>query len=77
MNVVDKLESNGLKLITWAGKCTSDKVSLGKYDVPLGESGMYGLVFDNTFSKQTSKTVNFVLMTHPVNAPPKFAPPSW
>lgn len=39
--------------------------------MPTGESGMYGLVFDNTFSKQTSKTVHFVLITHPVNAPPK------
>lgn len=44
---------------------------MGKYSVAEGEGGMYGMVFDNTFSKQTSKTVTFVLMTHPTNAPPK------
>jgi hypothetical protein len=32
---------------------------------------MYGLVFDNTFSKTVSKTATFVLMTYPTNAPPK------
>ena len=32
---------------------------------------MYGLVFDNTFSKQTSKTVTFVMMTYPTLHPPK------
>lgn len=32
---------------------------------------MYGLVFDNTFSKQVSKTATFVLMTYQTNAPPK------
>ena len=31
---------------------------------------MYGLVFDNTFSKQTSKTVSFVLMTYPTSNSP-------
>jgi hypothetical protein len=46
-------------------------VSLGTYDVPQGEGGMYGLVFDNTFSKTVSKTATFVLMTYPTNAPPK------
>ena len=46
-------------------------MTIGQYDVPDGEEGMYGMVFDNTFSKQTSKTVNFVLMTHPTNTPPK------
>ena len=32
---------------------------------------MYGLVFDNTFSKTVSKTATFVLMTYPTNAAPK------
>lgn len=44
---------------------------MGRYDVPPGEGGMYGLVFDNTHSKSFSKTVTFVLMTYPTNAPPK------
>lgn len=69
--VVEKLQSIGLKPVSWTGKCEADKVSMGRYDVPEGEGGMYGLVFDNTFSKQVSKTATFVLMTHPTNAPPK------
>lgn len=44
---------------------------MGTYDVPKGQEGTYGLVFDNTFSKTVSKTATFVLMTHPSNAPPK------
>lgn len=44
---------------------------MGRYDVAEGQGGMYGLVFDNTFSKTTGKTITFVLMTHPTNAPPK------
>ena len=72
-NVVEKLESIGLKCVEWTGKCEADKVSMGRYDVPDGGSGMYGLVLDNTFSKTVSKTATFVLMTHPTNAPPKSA----
>nr|POF01221.1 oxysterol-binding protein like c23h4.01c [Quercus suber] len=68
---VEKLQSIGLKCVAWYGKCEADKVSVGLFDVVEGEGGMYGLVFDNTFSKQTSKNVNFVLITHPTNAPPK------
>jgi hypothetical protein len=60
-----------MKSVEWTGKCEADKVTMGKYDVVEGEGGMYGLVFDNTFSKQVSKTVTFVLMTYPTNAPPK------
>jgi hypothetical protein len=69
--VVQKLEAIGLKCVAWPGKCDGDKVSMGKYDVPEGDGGMYGLVFDNTFSKQVSKTTNFVLMTYSTNSPPK------
>lgn len=68
--VVQKLEALGMKCVAWTGKCEADKVSVGKFDVTEGEGGMYGLVFDNTFSKQLSKTATFVLMTHPTNAPP-------
>ncbi|KAJ9624887.1 Oxysterol-binding protein 3 [Taxawa tesnikishii (nom. ined.)] len=69
--VVEKLQSIGLRCVAWTGKCEADKVSMGTYNVGEGEGGMYGLVFDNTFSRQVSKTATFVLMTHPTNAPPK------
>ncbi|KAF2718766.1 hypothetical protein K431DRAFT_287368 [Polychaeton citri CBS 116435] len=68
---MEKLQSIGIKSVAWAGRCEAEKVSVGRYDVPEGEGGMYGMVLDNTFSKQVSKTVNFVLLTHPTNAPPK------
>ena len=45
-------------------------MSMGTYAVPAGHGGMYGLIFDNTFSKQISKTATFVLLTYPSNAPP-------
>lgn len=69
--MVEKLESVGMKSVSWLGKCEADKVTMGSYDVVEGEAGMYGLVFDNSFSKQVSKSVTFVLMTYPSNAPPK------
>jgi hypothetical protein len=43
---------------------------MGTYPVPPGQGGMYGLIFDNTFSKTVSKTATFVLLTYPSNAPP-------
>lgn len=43
---------------------------MGTYAIPPGQGGMYGLIFDNTFSKQVSKTATFVLLTYPTNAPP-------
>jgi oxysterol-binding protein-related protein 3/6/7 len=64
------LKSKGFIPIQWHGKCEADKVSLGTYAVLPGHGGMYGLVFDNTFSKTTSKTATFVLLTYPSNAPP-------
>jgi len=69
--VLEKLSAIGLKQVHWHGKCEADLVSIGTYDVPAGEGGMYGLVFDNTFSKTVSKTATFVLMTYPTNAAPK------
>jgi hypothetical protein len=45
-------------------------VSVGTYAVTAGHSGMFGLVFDNTFSKALSKTATFVLLTYPSGAPP-------
>lgn len=69
--VMEKLQNIGLRCVEWTGNCEADKVSMGTYDVPEGAGGMYGLVFDNTFSKTVSKTATFVLMTHPTNCPPK------
>ncbi|CAI6314817.1 unnamed protein product [Periconia digitata] len=69
--VLEKLSAIGLKQVHWVGKCEAEKVSMGTYDVPEGEGGMYGLVIDNTFSKTVSKTATFVLMTYPTNAAPK------
>jgi oxysterol-binding protein-related protein 3/6/7 len=67
----EKLKSIGLKPISWFGKCEADKISQGTYNVAPNEGGMYALVFDNTFSKQLSKTATFVLMTYPTNTPPQ------
>ncbi|KAG8418302.1 Oxysterol-binding protein 3 [Metarhizium acridum] len=67
----DLLISKGFIPISWHGKCEADKVSRGTHDVHTGQGGMYGLVFDNTFSKQTSKTATFVVLTYPTGAPPQ------
>lgn len=69
--VTEKLKSIGLKPISWYGTCEANRVTTGTYDVPKGEGGTYALVFDNTFSKQFSKSVTFVLLTYPSNAPPQ------
>ncbi|MCJ1305551.1 hypothetical protein MMC08_008365 [Hypocenomyce scalaris] len=67
----EKLKSIGLIPISWHGTCEPNKVSMGTYDVPVNEGGMYALVFDNTFAKQLSKTATFVLLTYPTNAAPQ------
>ncbi|KAF4989898.1 hypothetical protein FDECE_14561 [Fusarium decemcellulare] len=70
-NAQDLLKNKGFISVKWIGKCEADKVSIGTFDVGHGQSGMYGLVFDNTFSKQTSKTATFVVLTYPTGAPPQ------
>ncbi|CAI4212238.1 unnamed protein product [Parascedosporium putredinis] len=67
----DQLAAKGFIPIKWHGKCEADKVSMGIYDVGPGQGGMYGLVFDNTFSKQTGKTATFVLLIYPTDSPPQ------
>lgn len=67
----DLLASKGFIPIKWLGRFEADKVSIGTHDVAVGEGGMYGLVFDNTFSKQISKTATFVILTYPTGAPPQ------
>lgn len=78
LSVIEKLTGIGLKQIKWVGKCEADKIAQGTYDVPQNEGGNYALVFDNTFSKQLSKTVTLVLLTYPTAVPPKsgLAPPA-
>ncbi|KAK3063791.1 hypothetical protein LTS18_012704, partial [Coniosporium uncinatum] len=70
-SLIEQLQEKKLKQVSWHGRCEGDKVSTGKHDVVEGQGGMYGLVFDNTFSKQVSKTATFVLMTYPTATPPK------
>jgi hypothetical protein len=72
--VIEKLTGIGLKQIRWVGKCEAEKIVQGTYDVPPNEGGNYALVFDNTFSKQLSKTVTLVLLTYPTDLPPQSAP---
>ncbi|PSR90347.1 oxysterol-binding protein [Coniella lustricola] len=72
-NAQEQLVKKGFLVIDWHGKCEADKVSMGNYDVDIGRGGMFGLIFDNTFSKQTSKTATFVLLTYPTGAPPQTA----
>ena len=68
--IIDKLTAVGLKPIKWVGKCEADKISKGMYEVLPSEAGNYALVFDNTFSKQISKTVTLVLLTYPTGLQP-------
>ena len=67
----EKLQSIGLKSVSWYGTCEANRVSTGKYDVMKNEGGMYALVFDNTFAKSFSKIVTFVLLTYPTSSPPQ------
>lgn len=69
--VIEKLTGIGLKTIKWTGKCEADKITQGTYDVPFSEGGNYALVFDNTFSKQISKTLTLVLLTYPTGLQPQ------
>lgn len=69
-SATEKLKAIGLIPISWYGTCEPGRVSTGKYDVPEDEAGMYALVFDNTFAKQFSKNVTFVLLTYPTDSPP-------
>lgn len=69
----EQLRKKGFKLVDWHGKCDADKVTIGTFDVQADNGGMFGLVFDNTFSKQTSKNATFVLLTYPTGQPPQGA----
>ncbi|KAK6359007.1 hypothetical protein TWF696_000179 [Orbilia brochopaga] len=66
---IHKLEASGLRRVQWYGKIEAEKVTTGKFEVPAGQGGAWALVFDNTFSKQTSKTATLVLLTYPATNP--------
>lgn len=57
--IEDKLRKNGLEKVDWHGKCHPDELLRGSYDIGPNQGGTYALIFDNTFSKSTSKTVLF------------------
>ncbi|ROV91368.1 hypothetical protein VMCG_09700 [Cytospora schulzeri] len=69
----EQLTKKGFKVVYWHGKCEADKVSIGTYDVEREQGGMFGLIFDNTFSKQTSKTATLVLLAYPTGSAPQTA----
>ena len=69
-NASRKLQSLGLILLRWIGRCEAEEVATGSYDAPADQGGMYAIVFDNTFSKQISKTVTLMLMTYSTGSPP-------
>ena len=71
-SVIEKLTGIGLKQVSWLGKCEADKITQGSHDVAGNEGGIYALVFDNTFSKQISKTATLVLLTYATKHPPQF-----
>ena len=56
-SIEEKLKKSGLNRVDWRGKCNPDELLRGSYDVV--QSGTYAFVFDNTFSKNTSKTIYF------------------
>lgn len=69
--LVEKLDTLGISCVEWEGKCDADKISIGTYNVPSGETGIYGIVLDNTFSRTVAKTVMLAFVIHPTDSPPK------
>jgi len=66
---MDKLHAAGLQDAYWHGRVEAEKVTTGKFDIPKDQGGVWALVFDNTFSKQVSKTATLVLLTYPTGTP--------
>ncbi|KAK7206802.1 Oxysterol-binding protein-domain-containing protein [Myxozyma melibiosi] len=55
----ERLRNSGLTPVYWHGKCHAHSILKGSYHVPKNSGGMFAFVFDNTFSKTLSKTVQF------------------
>lgn len=69
-SITDRLQSSGLEEVIWHGRCDSGVLLNGSYGVKPEEGGMFALVFDNTFSKTTAKTVLFSQkVEHPLGKP--------
>jgi oxysterol-binding protein-related protein 3/6/7 len=63
VNLQEKLTRVGMLQVVPGGRCEGGQILKGSYTVM--KSGMYALVFDNTFSKNTSKTVFFIFASCP------------
>lgn len=71
----DRLQAAGLQEVHWHGRCNPDEVLQGRYEVAsTAESGTYALVFDNTFSKNTAKTVLYSLRIKRLSHNPSSSP---
>lgn len=55
----EHLKASGFEIVHWHGRCDPDELLQGHYEVLTGMEGTYALFFDNTFSKNTAKTVLF------------------
>ncbi|KAK9384779.1 Pleckstrin homology domain-containing protein [Lipomyces mesembrius] len=62
----ERLVHSGLQPVYWLGKCHANVILKGSYIVVSGSGGMFAFVFDNTFSKTLSKTVQFAQSILPV-----------
>ncbi|KAK9473624.1 Pleckstrin homology domain-containing protein, partial [Dipodascopsis tothii] len=62
----EKTAHAGLVPVYWHGRCQANELLKGSYTVAAGNGGLFAFVFDNTFSKTYSKTVQFVqTLTYP------------
>ncbi|KAK9457463.1 Oxysterol-binding protein-domain-containing protein [Dipodascopsis uninucleata] len=59
LSLDEKLKASGLQPVYWHGKCHANSILKGSYSVASGSGGIFAFVFDNTFSKTLSKTVQF------------------
>lgn len=71
-NLIAVLEGHGYKCVSWEGKCEADQITVGRYDVPTGAGGTYGIVLDNTFSRAVAKDVTLAYVIHTTGNAPKF-----
>ncbi|KAK9466752.1 Oxysterol-binding protein-domain-containing protein [Lipomyces arxii] len=62
----ERLKQSGLHPVYLHGRCQAHAVLKGSYTVASGSGGMFAFVFDNTFSKTLSKTVQFSHSVVPV-----------
>lgn len=73
MSFEERIRQAQLEPISERVKLTGGKVHKGSLEVE--DEGMYALVFDNTFSKQKSKLVTFILQIYPTAGDVPSKPP--